>query len=106
MQFVPVNPAPRSFLEDMLEVKRLAALKAAKPVQPRSLPPLLTYPHAVQPVENPEQERRHAAPGEDRRKYCRRVQHLPVLVELRSAVERRKHTQRVTDQAEHIDVEA
>jgi hypothetical protein len=111
MQFVPINPSQRTFLEDMLEVKRLAAVRAARPVQQRTLPPLLVLPRAAQQQENLEQEsqqqeRRHAVVREERRKYCRRVQHLPVLVELRSAIDRRKNAQRKTDWAEHIDVEA
>jgi hypothetical protein len=45
-------------------------------------------------------------PAEDRRKTCRRVQHLPVLVELRSGVERRRHNlfEGVAD--EHVDIGA
>lgn len=106
MQFVPIIPAPRNLLEERLEVKRLAAVKAAKPVQPRTLPPLLSYSHEAPHREHPEQERRQAAQREERRSYCRRVQHLPVLIELRSAIDRRKHAQRSTDRPEHIDIEA
>lgn len=106
MQFVPIIPGPRNLLEERLEVKRLAAVKAARPVQPRTLPPQLTYPHQTPQRDNPEQERRHAAPQAERRSYCRRAQHLPVLEELRSAIDRRKNSQRGTDQTEHIDIEA
>ena len=111
MQFVPIIPRPENFLENWLEVKRLATVKAAKPVQQRTLPPLLTHAH-----ERPqrgqtdqggtEQEERRAGLEEERRSYCRRVLHLPVLEELRSAIDRRKHPQRDTDQQEHVDVEA
>ena len=106
MQFVPIIPGPRNLLEERLEVKRLAAVKAARPVQPRTLPPLRTHPHQAPHREITEQERRHAAPQTERRSYCRRVQHLPVLEELRSAIDRRKNSQRGTDQPEHIDIEA
>ena len=105
MQFVPIIPRPRNLLEDRLEVKRLAAVKAAKPVQQRTLPPLLTYQHNSQHRDNPEQDRRQEGAQVERRTYCRRVQHLPVLEELRSAIDRRKQSQRGSDQAEHIDVE-
>lgn len=41
-------------------------------------------------TESPHQE---AAPysGEDRRKLCRRIQHIPVMLDTRSGEERRKH---------------
>lgn len=42
-------------------------------------------------------------PTEDRRKYCRRTQHLPVLVELRSGIERRRHDLLANSPHEHID---
>jgi hypothetical protein len=106
MQFVPIIPRPRNLLEERLEVKRLAAVKAAKPVQPRTLPPLVAYAHAAPPRDQAQPEERRAPLQEERRSYCRRITHLPVLEELRSAIYRRKNTQRETDQAEHIDVEA
>ena len=39
----------------------------------------------------------------DRRKVCRRLNHQPVLVELRSGVERRRHNLREGDVVDHID---
>lgn len=104
MQFVPINPRPLNVVEDRLEVKRLAAVKAAKPVQPRTLPPLLTYAHVYSPQDQQEPQERRAPLQEDRRSYCRRVKHQPVLEELRSAIDRRKNPQRNTDQPEHIDI--
>ncbi len=106
MQFVPIIPRPRDLLEERLEVKRLAAVRAAKPVQPRTLPPLLTYAHEPPPREQQESAERRAPLQDERRIYCRRVRHLPVLEELRSAIERRKNSQRGSDQSEHIDIEA
>jgi hypothetical protein len=44
-------------------------------------------------------------PAEDRRKTCRRTQHLPVLVEPRSGVERRRHNL-FEGADEHVDIEA
>lgn len=106
MQFVPIIPRPRNLLEERLEVKRLAAVKAAKPVQPRTLPPLVSYAHEAPPREQELTEDRRAPLQEERRSYCRRVKHLPVLEELRSAIDRRKNPQRSSDLAEHIDIEA
>jgi hypothetical protein len=40
---------------------------------------------------------------EDRRKVCRRVNHLPVLIELRSGVERRRRNLLDGDATEHVD---
>jgi hypothetical protein len=40
----------------------------------------------------------------ERRIYCRRTEHLPILVELRSGMERRRHNQRSDDITEHVDV--
>ncbi len=111
MQFVPIIPRPTNVLEERLEVKRLAAVKAARPVQQRTIPPLLVYAHAPPQPDATEQGRLERGEQRvplqvERRTYCRRVKHLPVLEELRSAVDRRKHPQRGTDQPEHIDVEA
>lgn len=105
MQFVPIIPRYTNVVEDRLEVKRLAAVKAAKPVQPRTLPPLVTYAHERPPEGEPEQEERRTPLQEERRSYCRRVKHLPVLAELRSSIDRRKHQQRGTDYPDHIDIE-
>ncbi|MBI5918272.1 MAG: hypothetical protein HY849_02705 [Nitrosomonadales bacterium] len=46
-----------------------------------------------------------ATQAEERRKYCRRILHLPVLEELRSGLDRRHHHIRTSDFAEHIDEE-
>jgi hypothetical protein len=47
--------------------------------------------------------RQHSGPFEDRRKACRRLSQQPVLVELRSGVERRRHNLRADDLVDHID---
>ena len=109
MKIVPDLPAPQSVAENALEVKALVGIKPSKPVQERTLPPLVVQPHAQREVEAgivEQQERRYEAHihGE-RRTYCRRIEHLPILIELRSGVERRRHNQRQGDTVDHIDVE-
>ena len=91
------------------QVNRPSAAQAVKPIFPREQPVLPhVEPHAAHqepahPVE-PQQHRRLAF--EDRRKACRRVSHLPVLVELRSGIDRRRHNLREGDITEHIDESA
>ncbi|HEU0187582.1 MAG TPA: hypothetical protein VFR06_06795 [Gallionellaceae bacterium] len=106
MQFIPIIPRAGKLLEDWLEVRRLSAVRGARPVEPRTLPPLVTPARAAERGKRePEEERRAAQQGE-RRRYCRRVLNRPILEELRSALDRRKHSQRKSDQAGHIDEEA
>lgn len=120
MKYVPSLPPPRIIgLGDNLTLTGPAALKAAKVVQPRSLPPLVVPPHGrLGPERDAEREvspepageapeRRHDAHAQgERRTYCRRVWHLPVLIELRAELERRRHKQRAVDPTEHIDIQA
>jgi hypothetical protein len=100
-----------------LTVSGPAAVKAAKPVRSRTLPPLVVEPHerhepepareALQEPARESAERRQDAQTQgERRTYCRRLRRLPVLFELRAGLERRRHKQRVGDQTEHIDIEA
>ncbi len=87
------------------EVKRLSAARGVKPVYPPEEPgAYVEAVHAVHPDERREERQLpRAVPFEDRRKVCRRVSHQPVLVELRSGVERRHHNLREGDIVEHID---
>lgn len=108
MKYVPSLPPPVSGIEDWRAKRALAAVRRARPVQPRTLPPLVIQPHrppheAAEPVQ--EIERREPV-RESRRKYCRRISHQPILEELRSGVERRKNRQRGSDDTDHIDEEA
>lgn len=106
MQFIPIIPRSGKLLEDWLEVKRLAAVRASRPAEPRSLPPLVHQPSHPQLRQlDAVHEERRTPDQPERRKYCRRIQKLPVLEELRSSVERRKHDQRGSDPASHIDEE-
>lgn len=107
MKYVAEPPQPTTAPETGAEVKALAGIRPARTVQERTLPPLVVQPRA-QHVAHPEaageevthQERLHG----ERRTYCRRIEHLPVLLELRSGEERRHHNQRAGDTTEHIDI--
>lgn len=115
MQYVPSLTPPVTAPETGLEVKAPAGVKRAKPVQERTLPPLVVQPHArhVAPPEvagkeesaGKEEKRHDPHVHGERRLYCRRLEHLPMLVELRSEIDRRRRNQRASDIAEHIDVE-
>ncbi|TSA50239.1 MAG: hypothetical protein D4R48_01895 [Nitrosomonadales bacterium] len=99
-----VEPSP-----DSGEVRAAAALKAAHPIGPRTLPPII-YRHHQLPVALPATSRRWipraTAQEGDRRKQCRRLLHEPVLEDLRAHLDRRRHNQRKTDLATHVDEQA
>ena len=104
MKYVPSLPPPATGAETGLEVKALTEVKRA-----RTLPPRIAQPHARQEATHKAiaEERRHDPHVDgERRTYCRRVEHLPVLAELRSGMERRRHNQRAGDITEHVDVKA
>lgn len=111
MKYVPSLPPVAAGAPEALDVHAMSGVKAAKPVQERTLPPLVMQRHAhsgAAPAElagHPERRHDPHVQGE-RRTYCRRVEHLPVLVELRSGMERRHHTQRKGDATEHVDEQA
>lgn len=94
MQLVPIIPQPRVGIEDSLEVQGVAAVKRAKPVQERTLPPLVSFPHEqplqlVFEVVGEEGPLRTQLP--ERRILCRRLRHVTILEELRSVIDRRRH---------------
>ena len=76
-------------------------------VQQRTLPPLVVQHQSPVPVKPAEQQERRieASFQGERRTYCRRIEHLPILVELRSELERRRHNLRTDDTTEHVDEE-
>lgn len=103
MQNVPSIPPPTYTGLGGREVKGLTDAHAVKPVQERGQPSpdkQHEHRHEAEHHEHPEVQQ------EDRRKYCRRVSHQPVLVELRSGIERRRHNLFVGGIVEHIDEEA
>jgi hypothetical protein len=109
MQHIQNRPLPPSLngLEDNYEVKKLTEIKPVKPVSERIEPSpvfrqLTQSEHQRTPVRP--LERRNAAPYHgERRTVCRRIKMQPLLKELRSKVDRRRHKQRETDITEHID---
>jgi hypothetical protein len=105
MRYVPSIPSTTAS-PTTRQVKGLSAAQAVKPVFPREQPVLPNIePHAAQrePMQPAERQEHRAVPFEDRRKACRRVSHLPVLIELRSGIDRRRHSLREGDITEHID---
>ena len=108
MRFVPDLPPPITVGKEGLEVKALTQVKAARPVQARTLPPLvLQQPTLLEEASDPvelEENRHDSHFHGERRMYCRRIEQLPILVELRSGIDRRRHKRRDVDETEHIDV--
>ena len=109
MRFVPSFPPPITVPEEGLEAKALARVKPVKPIQARTLPPLVVQRHAR--PENPsglsgqQEKRRDTHVHGERRTYCRRIEHLPILFELRSVPDRRRQRQREGDVTGHVDEE-
>jgi hypothetical protein len=109
MQLVPIIPQPKVGVEEHLKVAGVAAVKSVNSVVEPPLPPLPGAvhelpPHAPAGITQP--EKRQIAQLNDRRMVCRRFHQLPILQELRSAIDRRKHNQRSADFKLHIDEEA
>lgn len=105
MRYVPSIPSTTAS-PTTRQVKGLSAAQAVKPVFSREQPVLPhVEPHAVhqEPVRPVAQQQHRTVAFEDRRKACRRVSHQPVLVELRSGIDRRRHNLREGDMTEHID---
>lgn len=106
MKFVPSLTPNKALAKNDPAVEALTAVSPVKPVQPRTLP--LPVPHEAEGRDSSgvpaRQENWHnqRLAGE-RRKFCRRIEHLPVLLELRSGTERRQRNQRDDDPTEHVD---
>ncbi|MBU0622499.1 MAG: hypothetical protein KJ795_11700 [Gammaproteobacteria bacterium] len=104
MRFTP-NIPPVTTSPEVRHVGGLIGIRAVKPVHAREQPEVemnAAHQEALRQIE----EQRRNLPAEDRRKTCRRTQHLPVLVELRSGVERRRHNLFEGGADEHVDIEA
>jgi len=107
MQIETNHHVPRPVAKEGLKVKALSRVNPIRHDQEGTLASLVAAQQA--PLE--------ATPGlaglqgkrqdkhfhGERRTYCRRFEHLPVLEELRSGIDRRKHMQRAGDVAEHVD---
>jgi len=105
MKYVPSISPPVIGIVNRWAINGTARVKPVKPVQERTLPPLVFQPQHAPPESPPTPtEKRHAEPlQEDRRTYCRRTAHKPVLEELRSHIDRRRHRQRGDDMTDHVD---
>jgi hypothetical protein len=88
------------------QVTSLSAVYAVKPVHPRDQPIENIDRQAALPPELHQVEQHRDQVAVDRRKACRRFKHQPVLIELRSGIDRRYHNVREGDVVEHIDIEA
>ena len=106
MRYIPSLPPPFAVVTDRWGIKQTTRVGAVKRVQERTVPPLVFQPHHALPESPPELiEKRHAGSfPADRRTYCRRVAHLPILEEFRSGLDRRRHNLREKDMTDHIDV--
>jgi len=97
MKIAPNLPRPVAIVKDTLEVE---ALTDNKPVQTQAR-------HETPAEAVGEEEKRHEPRIQgERRIYCRRIEYVPVLIELRSGKDRRRHNQRAGDPMEHVDVNA
>ncbi len=110
MQFVPVNRPSTPKKTDETEVKNVYAAKPVKEVKAFFSPVVSDF----KPVEKPRSPLPASAErepervfrertGEERRKYCRRLQNLPVLYDLRATADRRRKNQRKSDITTAID---
>lgn len=108
MKYVPSLSPPATGVIDRWVANGLSRVKPVKPVQERTLPPLVFLPRHAQPEFPPSpteivEKRQAGTYQKDRRTYCRRVSHLPVLEEFRSGADRRRHNLRDGDITDHID---
>ncbi len=107
MRFVPSLTPPLTAVKEGLKLQALARVKPVKPVQASPSPPLKAQRHPPPEASGDHTgspERRYDAHVHgERRTYCRRIEHLPILIELRSGIDRRRHQQRAGDLTEHID---
>lgn len=99
MHFPDTNLPPLPPVTDPTDITPKAPVSLARKVAP-GFPEKLAEQggppaghHEAQPETSVEPTQPEAAPytGEDRRKMCRRIYHIPVMLDTRSGVERRKH---------------
>ena len=98
-----IPPPPKS--PNTRQVGGLTAVRSVKAVQllEQTVPNVEQQTVQQEAARLAEKQRRSEGQFVDRRKVCRRVTQLPVLVELRSGVERRRRSQREGDPVDHID---
>lgn len=105
MQYVQSLPPIYTPTSPSGTVTELTAVPAVEPVAPRQaaegpIPHLDTERPALEQAWEP---RIFASPENDRRHVCRRLQHEPVLQELRSGLDRRRRNQRRSDLTTAVD---
>jgi hypothetical protein len=105
MQIVPIIPQQTTGVTESHDVKGVAAVKPAQPVQEHELPAVQNNAEHLSrsPKELVYQEKRIVSQQVERRMLCRRIQHCALLEELRSSIDRRRRKQRNSDLLEHID---
>ena len=99
-----IQPPPKS--PNTTEVGGLTAIRSVKAVQlQEQTVPSVNQQTVQQEAARLEEQQRRGSGGQfvDRRMVCRRVMQLSVLEELRSGVERRRHSQREGDLVDHVD---
>lgn len=112
---LPVEPLPPPEpADDLYAIRRRVPVPRAGQVTARSLPPLVISPHH-EPIGEAEPRAENAAKDtgdqgegreiEDRRLMCRRIYHLPVLLDTRSGEDRRRHARRDDDPVTGVDKE-
>lgn len=111
MQFVPVNRPSALKKRNETEIKNVVAAKPSKEATEAAAPfvfnfkpvgkaeAVLDAPPAEHKAEQAFQERS----PEERRKYCRRIQNVQVLYELRAGADRRRKNQRKSDITTAVD---
>ncbi len=105
MRYVSSIPPPAKS-PNTRQVGGLTAVRSIKAVQLQEQSvPSVNQQTVQQEAARLEEQQRRSSEGQfvDRRMVCRRVTQLPVLVELRSGVERRRRSQREGDPVDHID---
>lgn len=109
MRYVPSLPPPTLTGLGSREVRGVMRVRPIRPTRIRSHPEAavdLGEPHEPRPAAAPPPVEHRTIHPEERRVFCRRIAHRPVLLDLRTGLDRRRHHLRGTDLTEHIDEEA
>lgn len=108
---LPVNQVAVPKKTDDTEIKSVYAAKPSKPAADAHAPFALEFkppeksrpPVARAPAEQRTEQVFQERSQEERRKYCRRLQNVPVLYDLRVGADRRRKNQRKSDITTAID---
>lgn len=107
MRYVSSIP-PVTMSPDTRQVGGLTAIHSVKAVQllEQTVPKVDHQTAHQEAARLAELQRHRETLFVDRRKYCRRLNHQAVLVELRSGIDRRRHNLQEGAPVDHIDEEA